>query len=70
MMAPLAPFVRRQVRKLLLYICGTKDTYRQLRDLHALEVHIKVNTTLTRTQAVYPPVPWVQVQRGYRPVLL
>ena len=44
MMAPLAPFVRRQVRKLLLYICGTKDTYRQLRDLHALEVHIKVHT--------------------------
>ena len=42
MMAPLAPFVRRQVRKLLLYICGNKDTYRQLRDLHALDAHIKV----------------------------
>lgn len=39
-MAPLAPFVRRQVRKLLLYICGNKETYRQLRDLHALDTHL------------------------------
>jgi E3 ubiquitin-protein ligase UBR4 len=27
------PYVRRQVRKLLLYICGTKEKYRELRDL-------------------------------------
>lgn len=33
--------VRRQVRKLLLYICGSKEKYRQLRDLHALESHVK-----------------------------
>ncbi|XP_043220427.1 E3 ubiquitin-protein ligase UBR4-like isoform X2 [Amphibalanus amphitrite] len=46
MMAPLTPFVRRQVRKLLLYICGNKDTYRQLRDLHALDAHIKAVQTL------------------------
>lgn len=36
------PFVRRQVRKLLLYICGDKDKYRQLRDLHSLKSHMKV----------------------------
>ena len=29
------------MRKLLLYICGSKDKYRALRDLHALETHMK-----------------------------
>ena len=33
--------VRRQVRKLLLYICGTKEKYRELRDLHSLGSHVK-----------------------------
>ncbi|KAB0396716.1 hypothetical protein E2I00_019836, partial [Balaenoptera physalus] len=33
------PFVRRQVRKLLLFICGSKEKYRQLRDLHTLDSH-------------------------------
>ena len=33
MIAPQAPFVKRQVRKLLLLICGSKEQYRQLRDL-------------------------------------
>ncbi|BES93671.1 calmodulin Hypothetical protein [Nesidiocoris tenuis] len=41
MMTQLTPFVRRQVRKLLLFICGNKDKYRQLRDLHSLESHMK-----------------------------
>ncbi|XP_074655636.1 E3 ubiquitin-protein ligase UBR4-like [Tubulanus polymorphus] len=41
MMTQQAPFVRRQVRKLLLFICGSKEKYRQLRDLHALSTHIK-----------------------------
>lgn len=41
MMAQQTPFVRRQVRKLLLYICGSKEAYRQLRDVHALETHMK-----------------------------
>lgn len=40
MMTQQAPFVRRQVRKLLLYVCGSKDTYRLLRDTHALEKHM------------------------------
>ena len=41
MMTPQAPFVKRQVRKLLLLLCGSKDQYRQLRDLHTLETRIK-----------------------------
>ncbi|XP_015606097.1 protein purity of essence isoform X2 [Cephus cinctus] len=41
MMSYQTPFVRRQVRKLLLFICGNKDKYRQLRDLHALVSHVK-----------------------------
>ena len=46
MMTQQTPFVRRQVRKLLLYICGSKDKYRQLRDLHALETHMKQVQTM------------------------
>lgn len=42
MMTHQTPFVRRQVRKLLLFLCGNKDKYRQLRDLHALESHMQV----------------------------
>jgi len=34
------PFVRRQVRKLLLFICGSKDKYRQLRDMNFIETHM------------------------------
>ena len=41
MMTQQTPYVRRQVRKLLLYICGTKEKYRELRDLHSLGSHIK-----------------------------
>ncbi|KAF5296758.1 hypothetical protein FQR65_LT10159 [Abscondita terminalis] len=41
MMTSQAPFVRRQVRKLLLFICGNKEKYRQLRDVHALSTHMK-----------------------------
>lgn len=41
MMTQQTPFVRRQVRKLLLFICGNKEKYRQRRDLHALESHMK-----------------------------
>lgn len=42
MMIQQMPCVRRQVRKLLLYICGSKESYRHLRDVHALETHMKV----------------------------
>uniref|UniRef100_A0A8D8THS7 E3 ubiquitin-protein ligase UBR4 n=1 Tax=Cacopsylla melanoneura TaxID=428564 RepID=A0A8D8THS7_9HEMI len=33
--------IRRQVRKLLLFICSTKEKYRRYRDFHALESHMK-----------------------------
>lgn len=33
--------LRRQVRKLLLYICGSKEKYRRMRDIHALNTHMK-----------------------------
>ena len=39
MMTHQTPYVRRQVRKLLLYICGTKEKYRELRDLQSLDSH-------------------------------
>ena len=40
MMIHQTPYVRRQARKLLLYICGTKEKYRELRDLHTLASHM------------------------------
>lgn len=40
MMVQQTPFIRRQVRKLLLFLCGSKEKYRQLRDFHALESHL------------------------------
>jgi E3 ubiquitin-protein ligase UBR4 len=36
-----SPVLRRQVRKLLLYMCGNKERYRKLRDLHSLNEHMK-----------------------------
>jgi E3 ubiquitin-protein ligase UBR4 len=36
-----SPSIRRQVRKLLLYMCGNKERYRKLRDLHSLNEHMK-----------------------------
>lgn len=41
MMTSQAPSVRRQVRKLLLFICGNKEKYRHYRDVHALKKHVK-----------------------------
>ena len=41
MMTHQTPYVRRQVRKLMLFICGNKENYRELRDLHTLESHMK-----------------------------
>ncbi|XP_076455251.1 E3 ubiquitin-protein ligase UBR4-like isoform X3 [Babylonia areolata] len=40
MMTQQTPFMKRQVRKLLLFICGSKEKYRQLRDEHAVESHL------------------------------
>jgi E3 ubiquitin-protein ligase UBR4 len=33
--------VKKQVRKLLLFLCKSKEKYRQLRDLHGLAFHLK-----------------------------
>ncbi|XP_063242107.1 E3 ubiquitin-protein ligase UBR4 isoform X2 [Bacillus rossius redtenbacheri] len=52
MMTQQTPFVRRQVRKLLLFICGNKEKYRQLRDLHALESHMECVRQCCRASGV------------------
>lgn len=51
MMTQQTPVVRRQVRKLLLFICGHKDRYRQMRDMHALDYHIKVSAYTSTAKA-------------------
>ncbi|XP_057290056.1 E3 ubiquitin-protein ligase UBR4-like isoform X1 [Hydractinia symbiolongicarpus] len=40
MLTPHTPFVRRQVRKLLLALCGSKEKYRYVKDLHNLRSHL------------------------------
>uniref|UniRef100_A0A4W3HBC8 Ubiquitin protein ligase E3 component n-recognin 4 n=1 Tax=Callorhinchus milii TaxID=7868 RepID=A0A4W3HBC8_CALMI len=47
------PFVRRQVRKLLLFICGSKEKYRQLRDLHTLDSHVRGIKRLLEEQGIF-----------------
>lgn len=49
MMYMQSPVLRRQVRKLLLYMCGNKERYRKLRDLHSLNEHMKAIRTLAST---------------------
>ncbi|XP_052722001.1 E3 ubiquitin-protein ligase UBR4-like isoform X2 [Crassostrea angulata] len=48
MMTQQTPYFRRTVRKLLLFISGTKEKYRQLRDLHAVESHLQTVTELCK----------------------
>ncbi|XP_062622353.1 E3 ubiquitin-protein ligase UBR4-like, partial [Saccostrea cucullata] len=48
MMTQQTPYFKRQVRKLLLFISGTKEKYRQLRDLHAVESHLQTVTELCK----------------------
>ncbi|CAG2110651.1 unnamed protein product, partial [Medioppia subpectinata] len=48
MMINLTPYIRKQVRKLLSYICGSKERYRQIRDLHSLESHMSEIRKLCR----------------------
>ncbi|KAI5731537.1 hypothetical protein M8J77_011810 [Diaphorina citri] len=46
--------IRRQVRKLLLFICSTKEKYRRYRDFHALESHMKaIREIITRNRRGY-----------------
>ncbi|UJR08441.1 hypothetical protein I4U23_012711 [Adineta vaga] len=37
---PQASFLKRQIRKLLMYICGSREKYRKLRDLHVLSTNL------------------------------
>uniref|UniRef100_A0A6B2EA35 Putative e3 ubiquitin-protein ligase ubr4 n=1 Tax=Phlebotomus kandelakii TaxID=1109342 RepID=A0A6B2EA35_9DIPT len=46
------PALRRQVRKLLLYVCGNKEKYRQMRDIHALDTHMKAVRKCTEATAL------------------
>ena len=39
--APTPSAVKRHVRKLLLFHCGSKEQYRQVRDVHTLETHFR-----------------------------
>jgi E3 ubiquitin-protein ligase UBR4 len=49
MMTPAqTPYLRRQVRKLLLYFCGTKEKYREKRDVHSLDSHVRKVRDLLR----------------------
>ncbi|KAG7303940.1 hypothetical protein JYU34_010854 [Plutella xylostella] len=45
--------LRKQVRKLLLLLCGTRERYRQLRDVHALDAHLQHARALAATP--HPP---------------
>ncbi|XP_039271370.2 E3 ubiquitin-protein ligase UBR4-like [Styela clava] len=40
------PVIKKRVRKLLSYLCGTKENYREVRDIHALTRYIE---TITET---------------------
>lgn len=42
MMAVQSPLLRRIIRKLLLFICGNKEQFRQTRDIHWLNTHINI----------------------------
>nr|XP_049698343.1 protein purity of essence isoform X3 [Helicoverpa armigera] len=45
--------LRKQVRKLLLLLCGTRERYRQLRDVHALDTHLNAARALLATDPAY-----------------
>ncbi|PZC74948.1 hypothetical protein B5X24_HaOG206881 [Helicoverpa armigera] len=50
---PLSSSIRKQVRKLLLLLCGTRERYRQLRDVHALDTHLNAARALLATDPAY-----------------
>ncbi|XP_073958584.1 E3 ubiquitin-protein ligase UBR4-like [Choristoneura fumiferana] len=45
--------LRKQVRKLLLLLCGTRDRYRHTRDVHALDTHLSAARVLLQTDPAY-----------------
>lgn len=40
LMTPIPSFIKKHVRKLLTFICGSKERYRQVRDFHFLNSHL------------------------------
>ncbi|KAH8249088.1 hypothetical protein KR032_005683 [Drosophila birchii] len=62
MMLNLNTLLRRQVRKLLMYICGSKEKFRMYRDGHSLDAHFRVvkrvcNIVSSKTGAPYNANP-------------
>eukprot|EP00794_Sanderia_malayensis_P006454 gene6454-7186_t len=56
MIATDAPFVRRHVRKLLLALCGSKERYRRVKDLHTLKSYTDIiRGIISITQAADRP---------------
>ncbi|XP_050663780.1 E3 ubiquitin-protein ligase UBR4 isoform X18 [Leptidea sinapis] len=45
--------LRKQVRKLLLLLCGTRERYRHLRDVHALDTHLNAARALLDSEPAY-----------------
>lgn len=41
LMISIPSYIKKHVRKLLTFICGSKDKYRQLRDFHFIESHMR-----------------------------
>ena len=41
MLPSVAAYTRKQVRKLLAYLCGTKERYRQVRDYYSIKTHLR-----------------------------
>uniref|UniRef100_A0A182NQY2 UBR-type domain-containing protein n=1 Tax=Anopheles dirus TaxID=7168 RepID=A0A182NQY2_9DIPT len=69
MMYMQSPVLRRQVRKLLLYICGSKEKYRQLRDLHSLDTHMKAVKKCCEASCSQPSSSTPSLTSGHSTIL-
>ena len=49
---------------MLLYICGTKDKYRELRDLHSLGSHVKSIRSIVAEAGIGVPAAAAGAERG------
>lgn len=65
MMTQQTTFARRQVRKLLLYLCGHKEKYRHLRDVHGLESHMKAVEASCKDGGYVPGDPTAHILLNY-----
>ncbi|CAF2716025.1 unnamed protein product [Rotaria sp. Silwood2] len=70
---PQGSFLKRQIRKLLMYICGSRDKYRKLRDFHVLSTNLaeiknihEENFSLNNTEqrkTMSTQIPYVTLMR-------